>query len=48
VQHAKLGVVVHAVEGGYYALIAVNDPARVTFALTALAHTVPELQREMS
>jgi hypothetical protein len=48
VQHAKLGVVVHAVEGGYYALIAVNDPARVTFALTALTHTVPELQREMS
>ena len=47
-QHQKLGVVVHAVEGGYYALIAVSDPARVQYALTALSQTVPELQREMA
>lgn len=48
VQHAKLGVVVHAVEGGYYALMAVSDPARVTFALTTLSRSVAELQREMA
>lgn len=48
VQHKKLGVVVHTVEGGYFALLAVTDPARVPFALTALAASVPELQKEMS
>lgn len=48
VQHAKLGIVVHTVEGGYYALMAVRDPARVTFALTALSASVRELQKEMA
>jgi hypothetical protein len=47
VQHAKIGVVVHMVEGGYYALMAI-DPARLTYALTALSESVVELQKEMA
>jgi len=46
-QHQKMGVVVHAVPGGYYALVAVRDPARVTFALTALRAVTLDLEREM-
>ena len=46
-QHQRLGVVVHAVPGGYYALVAVNDPARVTFALTALRAVTDQIVREM-
>lgn len=48
VQHAKLGIVIHTVEGGYYALMAVSDPARVTGALSSLSASVAELQREMA
>lgn len=48
VQHARLGIVVHAVDGGYFALMAVKDPARLAFAVTALSASVPELQREMA
>jgi len=47
-QHERMGIVVHAIEGGYYALLAVTDPTRVTFALTALQASVGELQREMA
>jgi len=39
---------VHTVEGGYYALMAVDDPARITFAVTALSASVRELQKEMA
>ena len=46
-QHKKLGVVVHTVEGGYYVLMAVRDPARITLALYTLSRFVVELQREM-
>ncbi len=48
VEHQRIGVVVHTVEGGYYALLAVSDPTRVTFALTALTASVRELRREMA
>lgn len=48
VQHEKLGVVVHAVDSGYFALMAVKDPARVNFAVTALAASIPELRQEMA
>jgi hypothetical protein len=48
VQHAKLGIVVHTVEGGYFVLMAVNDPARINFAVTALERSVAELKKEMS
>ncbi|MBA3393188.1 MAG: hypothetical protein H0T89_11110 [Deltaproteobacteria bacterium] len=48
VSHQKLGIVVHTLEGGYFVLMAVSDPARVTFALTALQASVSELQREMA
>jgi hypothetical protein len=47
VQHEKLGVVVHTVDSGYYALMAVSDPARVTYALTALSESIGALQKEM-
>ena len=47
VQHQKLAVVVHTVEGGYYVLMAV-DPARMNFAVTALSASVAEFQKEMS
>lgn len=46
-QHQNLGVVVHAVPGGYYVLVAVRDPARVTFALTALRSVTGDIEREM-
>lgn len=48
VQHGKLGIAVHTLEGGYFVLMAVRDPARVTFAVTALSASVAELQKEMS
>ena len=48
VQHEKIGVVVHAVEGGYFALMAVSDPARVTSALSSLSSSIAELAREMA
>jgi hypothetical protein len=47
VQHTRLGVVVHAVDDGYYALLAVSDPARVAFAVAALRVATAELQKEM-
>ena len=47
-QHEKLGIVVHTVDSGYFALMAVKDPLRVGFALTSLSRTVVELQREMA
>lgn len=48
VQHDRMGIVVHAIEGGYYALLAVSDPARIQFALTALQASIGELRREMA
>ena len=48
VQHQKMGIVVHMVEGGYFALMAVSDPTRVTSAITTLSASVRELAKEMS
>ena len=48
VQHKKLGVVIHTVEGGYFALMAVSDPARVQVALSSLSASVAELAKEMA
>lgn len=48
VQHATLGIVVHTVHGGYYVLMAVTDPTRISLALTALTRSIPDLQKEMA
>jgi hypothetical protein len=47
-QHLKLQVIVCAVDAGYYALIAVQEPANVGFALNRLRDAAAELKREMS
>jgi hypothetical protein len=46
-QHATLDVVVHAVDGGYYALLAVLEPAPLGHALRSLRRAAGELHREM-
>jgi hypothetical protein len=46
-QHAVLDVVVHAVDGGYYALLAVFEPAPLGHALRSLRRAARELHREM-
>jgi hypothetical protein len=46
-QHATLDVVVHAVPGGYYAILAVAEPAPLARALIALRQAALELHREM-
>ena len=46
-QHAVLDIVVHAVPGGYYALLAVLEPAPLGHALRALREAARALHREM-
>jgi hypothetical protein len=46
-QHAVLDVVVHAVDGGYYALLAVIEPAPLGHALRSLRRAARELHQEM-
>ena len=46
-QHEVLDVVVHAVDGGYYALLAVEEPAPLGHALRSLRRAARELHREM-
>lgn len=47
VEHSKLDIVVHAVRDGYYALLAVEQPAPLGAALNSLTEAVRELRREM-
>jgi len=46
-QHELLDVVVHAVDGGYYTLLAVAEPAPLGHALRALREAARALHREM-
>lgn len=46
-QHAGLDVVVHAVDGGYYTLLAVTEPAPLGHALRSLREAARALHREM-
>jgi hypothetical protein len=46
-QHAVLEIVVHAVAGGYYALLAVTEPAPLGHALRSLRQAAHELHQEM-
>jgi hypothetical protein len=47
VENSKVDVVVHTVEGGYYALIAMERPSCLATALSALDEAARELRREM-
>jgi hypothetical protein len=47
-QHAVLEIVVHAVDGGYYALLAVTAPAPLAQALTCLREAARALREEMA
>lgn len=46
-QHERIDVVVHAVDGGYYTLLAVAEPAPLGHALRALREAARALHREM-
>ena len=45
--HKQLDVIVHAVEGGYYALIAARTPANLGLALETMRTVAVELRKEM-
>src|SRR5262249_19146540 len=47
-QHAQLDVVVHAVDGGYYALLAVTAPSSLAHALVSLRQAARALHREIA
>jgi len=47
-EHDTLGVVVHTVHDGYYALIAMKSPAQIAAALQSLHRAAGQLRREMS
>ncbi len=46
-QHATLDIVVHAVPGGYYAILALPEPAPLARALISLREAARDLHREM-
>ena len=48
VQHRELEIVVCAVDAGYYALMALKEPANLGFALQQLHVAAVELKREMA
>ena len=47
-QHAKLDILVHAVDAGYFALIAIQKPSNIGLALTRLRAACSSLKKEMS
>jgi hypothetical protein len=47
VEHSRLDVVVHTVAEGYYALLAIEQPAPLGQALSSLREAVDELRKEM-
>jgi len=47
-RHTKLEVVVHAVEGGYFALLAFYENANLGFALKHLRDAAGALRKEMA
>lgn len=47
VEHSKLDVLVHDVGQGYFALLAVEQPAPLSTALSSLKDAAAELRREM-
>jgi len=47
VEHTRLDVLVHAVDDGYFALLAVEQPAPLGVALSSLTEAVTALRKEM-
>ena len=47
-EHTRVDVLVHMVEDGYYALLAVEQPSPLGVALGALTDAVGELRKEMA
>jgi hypothetical protein len=47
-EHRKLEVVVHAVESGYYALLALNPPGPIQVAIENLRAASSALRKEMA
>jgi hypothetical protein len=47
-QHGTVDVVVHAVEGGYFALLAFEKPAHLGFALERIRAACRDLRKEMA
>jgi predicted regulator of Ras-like GTPase activity (Roadblock/LC7/MglB family) len=47
-QHGKLDIVVHAVDAGYFALIAVQKPANLGLALERIRAACKALRKEMA
>lgn len=45
--HKQLDIIVHAVEGGYFALIAARTPANLGMALETMRVAAIELRKEM-
>jgi hypothetical protein len=47
-QHTRLDVVVHAVDNGYYVLLAMTEPAPLAMALVSVRAAATALKREMA
>jgi hypothetical protein len=47
-EHMKLDIVVHAVDGGYFALLAVNAPSNLALTLSHLRSAASQLRKEMA
>jgi hypothetical protein len=47
-EHHKLEIVVHSVDAGYYALLALSQPANLAFALRQVRNAADELRKEMA
>ena len=48
VEHSRLDILVHAVDDGYYALLACEQPAPIAAALGSLRRAVAALRKEMT
>ena len=48
VEHSRLDILVHAVDDGYYALLACAQPAPIAAALGSLRRAVAALRKEMT
>lgn len=46
-EHARLGVIVHTVDSGYYALLATSQPAPLAIALDSVRIAAQALKQEM-
>jgi predicted regulator of Ras-like GTPase activity (Roadblock/LC7/MglB family) len=47
-EHKKLDIMVYAVDGGYYALMAMSTPANLGVALSHLRAAASQLRKEMA